>query len=377
MVSSHICKPTGLGTSLNAMVFESPFRFNALIWGVISVALISFLSLSGAAILPLINGTSRRRWMNIFIALAVATLSSDAFLHILPQVLGIHGDHHVHNEDHISIATTVRSEAVNLGNSSITEDDNARETEEHHDEEHSLSEKEVLLKMSAVLLAVYVLYVVEFIASRRVPERCRKVHNHDVASNNSHNAWVDVEKPAEHIVNGQEEISSSLSSEPILFCGLRSTAVLILFGDGVHNFIDGIAIGASFAVSARLGLTTSIAVICHELPQEIGDFAVLLEGGLSVRRALIMNLFSALTAFGGLFVGLAAINIENAVEWLLALTAGMFLYVAWLNMLVHLREEAADTDPWYLTLVLQSIGFIGGFIIIFVIGWFEEEILTL
>uniref|UniRef100_A0A914R5J0 Uncharacterized protein n=1 Tax=Parascaris equorum TaxID=6256 RepID=A0A914R5J0_PAREQ len=111
------------------------------------------------------------------------------------------------------------------------------------------------------------------------------------------------------------------------------TAVLILFGDGVHNFIDGIAIGASFAVSARLGLTTSIAVICHELPQEIGDFAVLLEGGLSVRRALIMNLFSALTAFGGLFVGLAAINIENAVEWLLALTAGMFLYVAWLNMI--------------------------------------------
>lgn len=63
-----------------------------------------------------------------------------------------------------------------------------------------------------------------------------------------------------------------------------------------------------------------------------GDFAVLLEGGLSVRRALMMNLFSALTAFGGLFVGLAAINIENAVEWLLALTAGMFLYVAWLDM---------------------------------------------
>uniref|UniRef100_F1LG08 Zinc transporter ZIP6 n=1 Tax=Ascaris suum TaxID=6253 RepID=F1LG08_ASCSU len=97
-----------------------------------------------------------------------------------------------------------------------------------------------------------------------------KVHDHDTASNNSHSAWVDVEKPAEHIMNAREKISSSLSSEPILFCGLRSTAVMILFGDGVHNFIDGIAIGASFAVSAHLGLTTSIAVICHELPQEIG-----------------------------------------------------------------------------------------------------------
>lgn len=358
------------------MVLDSPFRLDAVIWGVVSIALISFLSLSGAAILPLINGTSRRRWMNIFIALAVATLSSDAFLHILPQVLGIHGDH-VHSEGHISITTTIDSEAADLGNSSIIDDDNSHELEKDHEEEHSLSEKEVLMKMSAVLLAVYVLYVVEFIASRGVPKRCQKVHDHDTASNNSHSAWVDVEKPAEHIMNAREKISSSLSSEPILFCGLRSTAVMILFGDGVHNFIDGIAIGASFAVSAHLGLTTSIAVICHELPQEIGDFAVLLEGGLSVRRALMMNLFSALTAFGGLFVGLAAINIENAVEWLLALTAGMFLYVAWLDMLVHLREEVADTDPWYLTLALQSIGFIGGFIIIFVIGWFEEDILTL
>lgn len=63
-----------------------------------------------------------------------------------------------------------------------------------------------------------------------------------------------------------------------------------------------------------------------------GDFAVLLETGLSVARAMILNFLSALTAFGGLFVGLAAINIDSAVEILLAVTAGMFLYVAWLDM---------------------------------------------
>ncbi|VDK77034.1 unnamed protein product [Anisakis simplex] len=112
---------------------------------------------------------------------------------------------------------------------------------------------------------------------------------------------------------------TSLAKEPIVFCGLRSAACMILFGDAVHNFIDGVAVGASFALSSRLGLTTS-------------DFAVLLESGLSVRKALSLNLLSALTAFGGLFVGLAAISVENAVEWLLALTAGMFLYVAWLDM---------------------------------------------
>ncbi|VDM47570.1 unnamed protein product [Toxocara canis] len=177
--------------------------------------------------------------------------------------------------------------------------------------------------------------------------------------------------------SGQAKTSSGLSNDPVVFCGLRSTAVMILFGDGVHNFIDGVAVGASFAVSPRLGLTTSIAVVCHELPHEVGDFAVLLESGLSVCRALVLNLLSALTAFAGLFVGLASINIESALEWLLALIAGMFLYVAWLDMLVHLRAEVTNTDPWYLTLILQSFGFIGGFIIIFVIGWFEDDILAL
>ncbi|VDK37589.1 unnamed protein product, partial [Anisakis simplex] len=64
---------------------------------------------------------------------------------------------------------------------------------------------------------------------------------------------------------------TSLAKEPIVFCGLRSAACMILFGDAVHNFIDGVAVGASFAISSRLGLTTSIAVICHELPHEIGN----------------------------------------------------------------------------------------------------------
>nr|AXS78281.1 Zinc transporter ZIP12 [Anisakis simplex] len=359
------------------MASHQAFQSDAVLWGVISISLISMLSLSGAAILPLIKGSKRSRWMHMFIALAVATLSSDAFLHILPQILGVHGHGKGRHGEHGAIQKNLsgtHSDGHHVLEGSSQEHDHEHEHEHEHGHD---GDKEVLIKLSVVLFAVYVLYVVEFVAKWGVSRKSRKVHDHDSVSGSSQNAWQDVEKTSVKIIGEEDAPCTSLAKEPIVFCGLRSAACMILFGDAVHNFIDGVAVGASFALSSRLGLTTSIAVICHELPHEIGDFAVLLESGLSVRKALSLNLLSALTAFGGLFVGLAAISVENAVEWLLALTAGMFLYVAWLDMLVHLRAEVSREDPWFVTLILQSIGFISGFILIFLIGWFEDDILSM
>ncbi|VDM17540.1 unnamed protein product, partial [Wuchereria bancrofti] len=125
---------------------------------------------------------------------------------------------------------------------------------------------------------------------------------------------------------------TGIAEEPVVMCGLKSAAFVIIFGDAIHNFIDGIAVGASFVISNPVGIATSIAVACHELPHELGDFAVLIESGLSIPRAMFLNFLSSLTAFAGLFVGLAAISVDSAVEILLAITAGMFLYVAWLDM---------------------------------------------
>lgn len=85
-------------------------------------------------------------------------------------------------------------------------------------------------------------------------------------------------------------------------------------------------------VSHRLGLITTIAVVCHELPHEIGDLAVLIDSGLSMCRALVLNLLSALTAYIGLFIALGLGKNETAETILLAITAGMFLYVAWVDM---------------------------------------------
>ena len=79
--------------------------------------------------------------------------------------------------------------------------------------------------------------------------------------------------------------------------------MLVLVGDGIHNFADGIAIGAAFRASLTIGATTSAAVLLHELPHEFGDFAIFVASGLSVKKALALNLLSALSAYLGLFIG--------------------------------------------------------------------------
>ncbi|VDN84411.1 unnamed protein product [Brugia pahangi] len=236
----------------------------------------------------------------------------------------------------------------------------------------------MLLKMTAVIGAVYILYVLEFISASPM---CRKKNKATKAVKTfavSHNAWSDGETGSDKSTDSGYGHVTGIADEPVVMCGLKSAAFVIIFGDAIHNFIDGIAVGASFVISNPFGIATSIAVACHELPHELGDFAVLIESGLSIPRAMLLNFLSSLTAFAGLFVGLAAISVDSAVEILLAITAGMFLYVAWLDMLIHLKKESASTnDKWYVTLFLQNIGFISGFLIMFIIGWYEEVLASL
>ena len=112
---------------------------------------------------------------------------------------------------------------------------------------------------------------------------------------------------------------------------------LNLIGDGFHNFIDGIVIAASFLHSPALGVTTTIAIIFHEIPQEIGDFSLLIHGGFSRAKALFFNFLSALTAVAGGVLGYFFISsLESALPYLLAYTAGHFIYIATVDLLPEL-----------------------------------------
>jgi zinc and cadmium transporter len=110
----------------------------------------------------------------------------------------------------------------------------------------------------------------------------------------------------------------------------------------VHNFIDGIVIGAAYVVSVPAGIATTLAVIFHEIPQEIGDFGVMLHGGFSVKEALMLNLITALTAILGAVLVFALGEMINGFSvWLVPFAAGSFLYIAGSDLIPELHKEVA------------------------------------
>ncbi len=114
---------------------------------------------------------------------------------------------------------------------------------------------------------------------------------------------------------------------------------LVLVSDCVHNLIDGLAIGAAFLVSPEIGVATTIAIALHEIPQEIGDFALLIHAGFSRTRALFLNFFSALSAFVGLGIAFwLSESIENAVPLVAAFAAGNFIYLALADIVPELHK---------------------------------------
>ncbi len=114
---------------------------------------------------------------------------------------------------------------------------------------------------------------------------------------------------------------------------------LVIVSDAVHNFIDGLAIGIAFMVSPEAGIATTIAIVLHELPQEVGDFGLLIHAGYSRMRALFINFLSALTAFAGLALAfvLGDIN-ETLVPLIAAFTAGTFIYIAMSDIVPELQK---------------------------------------
>jgi zinc and cadmium transporter len=120
----------------------------------------------------------------------------------------------------------------------------------------------------------------------------------------------------------------------------HETAVMLLWGDALHNLIDGLVIGASFAVSPEMGLVSTLAVFAHEVPQEVGDFAILLSSGMPKRRAVVLNYLSAVTPIPGAVAAyLWSSASAGAVPWLLPIAAGGFVYIALANLVPALHHR--------------------------------------
>lgn len=138
-----------------------------------------------------------------------------------------------------------------------------------------------------------------------------------------------------------------------------SSGQLILIGDGVHNFVDGVAIGAAFLVDSTLGVATTVAVLAHEIPHEFADYGILVQSGFSRGRALFYNFLSGLTSvLGAASVFLLGDFAEDNIAVLLAASAGMFIYIAAANLIPELHHQRVKARFVYGTPFVAGIALI-------------------
>ncbi|XP_067148675.1 LOW QUALITY PROTEIN: zinc transporter ZIP4 [Apteryx mantelli] len=330
------------------------------VYGSLATLVVCLCSLCGITLLLCTACAGAHRYViQLFVSLAVGSLTGDALLHLVPQFLGLHS---------------------------------------HADGAHGHGEAgaaDATWKLLAVLGGLYGFFLLEKLFSllaREQPEaeapgggRCEhavalqlceeEMRRRKQLQGSSCSDLVRVEDA--HLSQSRQELRSR---------ELRMLPYMITAGDAIHNFADGLAMGAAFAASWRTGLATSLAVLCHELPHELApgpcrrvtraraarDFAALLHAGLSVRRALLLNGASALTAFLGLYIALAVATGPQLEAWIFTVATGLFLYVALCDMLPAMMN-VRDERPWLL-FALHNVGLLTGWAVLLLLSLYEDNI---
>ncbi|XP_028283175.1 zinc transporter ZIP6 isoform X2 [Parambassis ranga] len=418
----------------------------AWVGGFLSITIISLLSLLGVVLIPLMNRVFFKFLLSFLVALAVGTLSGDAFLHLIPHAQGGHHHHHedalveehhvLHDEreedlDAVWKGLTALSGVyfmfliehfLTLGKmykdkkqkiqkkweqndkadpekqpalgendlkpSEDVETNGAGTFGDHSSSLHSgggTAEEEQVMLAPQVSVVSPQAYGRASDTTAYTAEDCENKchsHFHDTVgqADSMHHHHHDYHHILHHHHSQNHHPHShshSYSEQHFQQAGVATLAWMVIMGDGLHNFSDGLAIGAAFTEGLSSGLSTSVAVFCHELPHELGDFAVLLKAGMTVRQAILYNVLSAMMAYLGMVTGiLIGHYAENISMWIFALTAGLFMYVALVDMVPEmLHNDAGDHgfSHWGFFL-LQNAGILLGFCIMLLIAVFEHKI---
>ncbi|HUL10585.1 MAG TPA: ZIP family metal transporter [Methylococcaceae bacterium] len=141
----------------------------------------------------------------------------------------------------------------------------------------------------------------------------------------------------------------------------QPAGTLIVLGDGIHNFVDGVLIAAAFLTDLNLGIVTSLAVAAHEIPQEVGDFAILLQSGCSRPKAFFYNMLSSLgTVLGGVLAYFSLENVHEVLPYFLALAASSFIYVSVADLIPTLHKKThAEATVQQMALIVAGVLLIG------------------
>uniref|UniRef100_A0A7M4EEH7 Solute carrier family 39 member 5 n=1 Tax=Crocodylus porosus TaxID=8502 RepID=A0A7M4EEH7_CROPO len=312
----------------------------ALGWAALAVTLLSLPSALALALVRVLGRALLHQVLAFLVALAAGTLCGDALLHLWPHAQGR--------------------------------------------EPGTTGPDAAMLKGLALLGAIYALFLLENVLGLLRRARTPRVRARlgagppdpslsgppNEAQHLAAPEWGDGEDRAERRAGSLDSHTGHGHSHGT---SVADMAWMVILGDGIHNLTDGLAIGAAFAEGPSGGLSTALAVFCHELPHELGDMALLLGAGLRPRAVLLANLLSALLAYVGMAIGVLASHTAWPLgPWIFAATAGVFLYVALVDMVSPCAGRwRADAGRCF---VLQALGFLLGGGLMLTIALFEEQL---
>jgi len=385
-----------------------------------SIFLISMCGIFGVLVIPIMQKLFYQHLLQFLIALAVGTLTGDALLHLLPHALlpeeHGHPDHQFHDLHSravwLGFMATVGmmgffflEKCINMVGEMKTGKEQKQVMEEKENSVRVVREgHEVSEKAKEKCMNKYSSYcVTDFNPEQQggggadeevgVKEDggedglCKRV-----GGGKSKNNSVGVADKAEEqdiviisqhevVHHGHSHAHSHLHSAPK---SISSVAWMVIMGDGVHNLADGLAIGAAFASGFMSGVSTSVAVLCHELPHEIGDFAMLMKAGMTIKQAIFYNIISSVLSFMGMVIGLLLGTISDVTPWIFSITAGIFLYVALVDMVPELSSGHAHPiskdrqgEGHWVGVMLQVLGMAMGVSIMLVIALYEHKMVEM
>ncbi|XP_066839528.1 metal cation symporter ZIP14 isoform X4 [Anser cygnoides] len=364
-LESGACAAENLENEENEQTEESrPSSAEVWGYGFLCVTVISLCSLVGASVVPFMKKTFYKRLLLYFIALAIGTLYSNALFQLIPEAFGFNPQ-----EDYY-----VSKSAVVFGGfylffftEKILKMLLKQKDQHHHGHSH---------------------YSPEALPSKKDQEEgvTEKLQNGDLDHMIPHIAGeLECKSPPgdEKVVVGSlsvQDLQASQSAcywlKEVRYSDIGTLAWMITLSDGLHNFIDGLAIGASFTVSVFQGISTSVAILCEEFPHELGDFVILLNAGMTIRQALFFNFISACCCYVGLAFGIVAGSHFSA-NWIFALAGGMFLYIALADMFPEMNEVSREDEQNGSTLIafaIQNAGLLTGFTIMVLLTMYSGQI---
>ena len=275
-------------------------------WSVWVHALGSTLLISAAPFfilyfIPLDNTKQMQPRLKVLLAFASGGLLGDAFLHLIPHAISPHN----HNENGHSHS-------------------NAEKHNHSHSAEHGHSHD---MSVGLWVLGGIITFLAVEKSVRLLKSAGGVTHGHSHGQKKS----TKEEKPTK---DGKKTTKGKEEKENILISGYLNLAA-----DFTHNFTDGLAIGASYLAGNSVGMLTTVTILLHEVPHEIGDFAILIKSGCSRPKAMALQLVTALGALAGTVISLLGSSGE-ASPWVLPFTAGGFIYIATVSVLPELLEES-------------------------------------